>query len=204
VLVSHAHADHLSFTTLAALPVGMPILAPPPVAQWLIRAGHRTARPIGAGEQVTIGGVTVHGAMADHRGTRYGFDQWRSAANMYLLEGPRSTCFFAGDTGLTNATHHLVERTLHSAGRELDIALLPIGYAPWWKPMFRRGHLTSDDALTLFGRLRARYLIPYHWGTFHHLTAGPYDAMIRLRAALASHPRRDDVKVLEPGMSFTL
>ena len=53
-------------------------------------------------------------------------------------------------------THRLVERVLWEHGRELDLALLPIGYAPWWKPGFRRGHLTHEDALTLFERLRAR------------------------------------------------
>jgi L-ascorbate metabolism protein UlaG (beta-lactamase superfamily) len=120
------------------------------------------------------------------------------------METADVSCFFAGDTGLTEHTHRIVERVLHSAGKRLDIALLPIGYAPWWKPGFRRGHLTSDDALTLFERLDARYLIPYHWGTFHHLTAGPYDAIKRFRISLDRHPRRHDVKVLEPGTAFTL
>ena len=38
-------------------------------------------------------------------------------------------------------------------------------HAPWWKPGFRKGHLTSGDALTLFDRLDAKYS-SYHWGTF--------------------------------------
>lgn len=202
ILITHAHADHLSFTSLASLPQDVPLYAPPPIQQWLHRAGYRQARPIEAGAGIDLGSVTIHGTPAQHRGSRYGIDQWRNAANMYLLETADATCFFAGDTGLTPRTHHLVEEVLHSTGRELDIALLPIGYAPWWKPGFRRGHLTSDDALALFERLKARYLIPYHWGTFHHLTAGPYDAITRLRASLSGHPRHGDVKVLEPGTSF--
>jgi L-ascorbate metabolism protein UlaG (beta-lactamase superfamily) len=123
---------------------------------------------------------------------------------MYLLQTTLVSCFFAGDTGLIPSTHRLVETILHPTGRQLDVALLPIGYAPWWKPRFRRGHLSSNDALTLFQRLGARYMIPYHWGTFHHLTSGPFDAITELRTSLVSHPRRDDVKVLEPGMTFTL
>lgn len=204
VLVTHAHADHLSFTSLAALPQDIPILAPGPVQRWLRSAGYRQAEAIDPGDAFCLGSLTIHGTTAEHRGTRYGFDHWRSAANMYLLEAPDLACFFAGDTGLTEATHRMVETILHPAHRRLDLALLPIGHAPWWKPRFRRGHLSSDDALTLFERLGARYLIPYHWGTFHHFTAGPFDAINQLRSTLEKHPRREDVKVLEPGMTFAL
>ena len=204
VLVTHAHADHLSFTSLAALPRSVPIFAPGPVQQWLRSAGYAQAEAINPGKAVQLGALTIHGTTAQHRGNRYGFDHWRSAANMYLLEAPDMSCFFAGDTGLNATTHQMVDTILQPAGRQLDLALLPIGYAPWWKPRFRRGHLSSDDALTLFERLRARYLIPYHWGTFHHFSAGPFDAINELRASLEQHPRREDVKVLEPGMSLAL
>lgn len=204
ILVTHAHADHLSFTSLGALPQNIPILAPGPVQQWLRNAGYKQAEAINPGDALRLGNLTIHATTAEHRGNRYGFDHWRSAANMYLLEAPDLACFFAGDTGLTESTHHMVGKILHPVDRHLDLALLPIGHAPWWKPRFRRGHLSSDDALTLFERLGARYLIPYHWGTFHHLTAGPFDAIEQLRSMLEVHPRRQDVKVLEPGMTFSL
>ena len=204
VLVTHAHADHLSFTSLAALPRNIPLYAPGPVAEWLRTHGYAQATGIDPNETRQLGPLTIHATAAEHRGNRYGYDHWRSAANMYLLEAPDRSCFFAGDTGLTSRTHHMIERVLHPKERTLDLALLPIGHAPWWKPGFRRGHLSSDDALTLFGRLGARYLIPYHWGTFHHLTSGPFDAITTLRGLLASHPRREDVKVLEPGMTFAV
>ena len=87
-------------------------------------------------------------------------------------------------------------------GRALDLALLPIGHAPWWKPGFRKGHLTYDDALTLWQRLGARYFIPYHWGTFRFVSSGAHDAIVRLRQRLEEHPRAEDVKIIEPGESF--
>ena len=67
------------------------------------------------------------------------------------------------------------------------------------KPGFRRGHLSADDALQLFDRLRARYLVPYHWGTFQHVTSGAYDAINRLKLLLPTYNRRTDVRILEPG-----
>jgi len=205
LLLTHAHADHLSFKSLDRLPSDIPLYAPPAIARWLVRKGYRHAIPFDMDEMVTVGAtVRVHAGRATHKGNRYGFDRWRSATNMYLLESDEESAFFAGDTALTASTHHLVERVLWAQGRELDIALLPIGYAPAWKPGFRRGHLTGDDALALFQTLRARAMLPYHWGTFRHMTATAFDAINRLRASLVGHDAREHVHVIEPGESLTL
>jgi L-ascorbate metabolism protein UlaG (beta-lactamase superfamily) len=206
LLLTHAHADHLSFKSLDRLPRDIPLYAPPAVARWLLRKGYASAVPMDAGECVELGAgrLRVHAARAAHRGNRYGFDRWRSATNMYLLESNEESVFFAGDTALTSTTHQIVERVLWEKGRELDLALLPIGYAPAWKPGFRRGHLTGDDALTLYGVLRARAMLPYHWGTFRHVTAGAHDAINLLRATLETHDVRERVHVIEPGESLTL
>lgn len=204
IIVTHAHADHLSFKSLDALPQDVPIYAPPAIAKWLKRRGYSMAHQIAPGEFVQNGAVEIRAGSATHRGNRYAVDRWRSAANMYLFATNELSCFFAGDTGLTPDSTHLVENHVRAAGRRLDMALLPIGHAPWWKPGFRKGHLTSGDALTLFDRLDAKYLIPYHWGTFDHVTSKAHDAIHRLRAQLPEHPRSEMVQILEPGMSFEL
>ena len=203
ILLTHAHADHLSFASLQRLPRSVPLFAPPVIAQWLRRLGFDRAVDFSPGETAHLRNVTIHAALATHHGNRYGFDRWRSAANMYLLDAGE-TIFFAGDTALAADTHALVERVLWKYHRELDLALLPIGYAPWWKPGFRKGHLTHDDALTLFERLRARVFVPYHWGTFRHVTATAHDAIRRLRERLESHPMMASVHIIEPGESFSM
>jgi L-ascorbate metabolism protein UlaG (beta-lactamase superfamily) len=203
ILLTHAHADHLSFDSLERLPKNIPLFAPPVIAKWLRRLGHAHAIDLPTGDIARVGGVAIHAADATHRGNRYGFDRWRSDASMYLLDAGE-TIFFAGDTALVESTHHLVERTLWKHERELDLALLPIGYAPWWKPGFRKGHLTHDDALTLFERLRARVLVPYHWGTFRHVTSTAHDAITRLRDRLESHHLSEAVRIIEPGESLEL
>jgi L-ascorbate metabolism protein UlaG (beta-lactamase superfamily) len=205
ILLTHAHADHLSFDTLDRLSPRTALFAPPTVARWLNRLGYSQAIALEPGEAATVGGVTIHAARAAHRGNRYGIDWWRSATNMYVLSADAESCFFAGDTALVPDSHALVADVLWRAGRTLDLALLPIGYAPWWKkPAFRRGHLTDADALELFERLRARVFVPYHWGTFRHLTAGAHDAIDRLRARLETHPLAAAVRILEPGESLEI
>jgi L-ascorbate metabolism protein UlaG (beta-lactamase superfamily) len=206
LLLTHAHADHLSFRSLDALPGDVPLYAPPAIARWLGRKGYANAVPLDASEAMTLAGgkLRIHAARATHQGSRYMLDRWHSAANMYLLESDEESVFFAGDTALTPSTHALVERVLWAHGRQLDLALLPIGWAPRWKPGFRRGHLTGEDAVTLFETLRARAMMPYHWGTFRHVTATAFDAIDRLRAHLAQHDARDRVHVIEPGESLVL
>jgi L-ascorbate metabolism protein UlaG (beta-lactamase superfamily) len=206
ILLTHAHADHLSFDSLDRLPRDIPLYAPPAVARWLRGKRYHHVEPLAPAGSTTIarGMVRIHAERATHQGNRYGVDRWRSAANMYLCETNDESLFFAGDTALMPDTHALVERVLWNAGRELDVALLPIGYAPPWKPGFRRGHLTHDDALTLFETLRARVLIPYHWGTFRHVTASAHDAINRLRHALTSHKAKDRVHIVEPGESIVV
>jgi L-ascorbate metabolism protein UlaG (beta-lactamase superfamily) len=207
ILLTHAHFDHLSFKTLDRLPRDIPLFAPPPIARWLLGKGYRHAVPLQPGEHTLLGssGVRIHAAEATHVGSRYAIDRWRSAANMYLVETDEESIFFAGDTALTPRTHELVDHVLWAKSRSLDLALLPIGHAPPWKEKaFRRGHLTGQDALTLFEQLRARVMMPYHWGTFRHVTAGALDAIHRLKTTLATHHRRSDVHIIEPGESLSV
>jgi L-ascorbate metabolism protein UlaG (beta-lactamase superfamily) len=206
ILLTHAHADHLSFDSLDRLPRDIPLYAPPVIARWLQRKGYKHVEPLAPSESTSIaaGAVRIHAERATHQGNRYGVDRWRSAANMYLAETNDESLFFAGDTALTEGTHALVERVLWNTGRALDVALLPIGYAPPWKPGFRRGHLTHDDALTFFGTHRERALIPYPWGTFRHVTSSAHDAINRLRVKLTTHEANDRVHIIEPGESMVI
>jgi N-acyl-phosphatidylethanolamine-hydrolysing phospholipase D len=202
ILLTHAHADHLSFTSLHALPSGIPVYAPPVVARWLMRDGITSARAIQPGETLRVGNVAITTAVARHVGARYGIDRWRGAAHMYLLDDGEVSVLFTGDTALTPDAVALAETILP---RRVDVALLPIGFAPRWKEfLFRRGHLTAGDALSLFEQVNARILIPFHWGTFRHVTSGAYDAIDVLRTLLQTHARAAAVKILAPGASLTV
>src|SRR6476469_1464780 len=85
ILITHAHADHLSFDTLDALPDDIPILAPPSIAKWLGKHGYKRALSLAPGEGLDLDGVKIRAALATHEGSRYGIDRWRSSANMYLV-----------------------------------------------------------------------------------------------------------------------
>jgi len=202
IVLTHAHADHLSFRSLRAVATDIPIYAPQAIVQWLRHAGLTSARAMVPGTSVQIRSVSIRAGNAKHKGARYVVDRWRGEAIMYLFDDGASSVLFTGDTAICPAVLTL---TRQIAPRTLDVALLPIGYAPKWKEyFFRRGHLTAADALSLFVQLDARMLIPFHWGTFQHITSGAYDAIRVFRTLLKTHHRSSDVRVLEPGDSLTI
>ena len=98
--------------------------------------------------------MSIHAASATHRGNRYGYDRWRSAANMYLLDdAKRDTVFFAGDTALVGDTHHMVERILWNDGSRARPrapahrlrALVEAGLSKGPSHARRRAHAVRDD-----------------------------------------------------------
>src|SRR6185503_17428520 len=72
ILLTHAHADHLSFKSLDALQSDIPLFAPPAVAKWLGKQGYKHAVPVSPGDATTLDGVTIRVAAATHKGNRYG------------------------------------------------------------------------------------------------------------------------------------
>ncbi|GAC1457256.1 MAG: MBL fold metallo-hydrolase [Gemmatimonadaceae bacterium] len=205
IVLTHAHADHLSFPSLRALPQETPLYAPPGIARRLVRQGLSQAMAVAPGDEVSVGDLHIIVGAATHNGSRYGIDRWRGEANMYAVAHVSATCLFAGDTALESDADRLAARAMTLSGRSaLDVALLPIGHAPRWKLGFRRGHLTSADALALYERLGARYFIPYHWGTFRHVTTGAYSAIRELRALAVRHRHAEGVRIIAPGEVFVL
>src|SRR3982751_5658228 len=66
ILLTHAHADHLSFDSLDALPSDIPLFAPPAIAKWLLKQGYSHVVPIAPGEAAQLNGVSISAAAATH------------------------------------------------------------------------------------------------------------------------------------------
>ena len=96
LLLTHAHADHLSFASLDALPRDIPLYAPPSVERWLRRLGYTHAVPLAPGAQVRVGEVTVYAEAARHVGARYAVDRWRRSASRPRGGGSTSRCCRSG------------------------------------------------------------------------------------------------------------
>jgi L-ascorbate metabolism protein UlaG (beta-lactamase superfamily) len=111
----------------------------------------------------------------------------------YVIRSRRESLYHAGDTAYFSGFQEIGERL------RPDLAMLPIGaYEP---PSFRNVHASPADAVRAFLDLRARYMVPMHYGTFR-LSHEPMDEPLKFLASEAKkHGIEDRVLVLQEGVT---
>ncbi len=198
VLISHAHYDHLDLKTIKKLS-GSPTFVVPENCTPLIPKDKGETVELLEFESVNIKGTRILKVPAVHnRGRNLRFPNTGVGGYVFELEGIRF--YFAGDTAFS---HELYEEVRNSC-KKIDFAMLPIGgFMP--KP-FHRFHQTPEEALKGFKILRASFLIPIHWGTWHTIPAyvKREKALSRLNHAAYISGRLDRIKVLNPGEVMVL
>jgi len=158
VLVSHGHHDHLDVPTHRRLAKrGTVAVVSKNLGDLVERAGYERVVELGWEESFSHKGIEVTSLGVNHWGTR-GLLPDKRGYGGFLVRGPSGSVFFPGDTAYTPLFRTYGERF------SIDVAVLPIGaYQP---PSFRRVHMNPEDAWQAFMDLRARHLVPIHWGTF--------------------------------------
>jgi L-ascorbate metabolism protein UlaG (beta-lactamase superfamily) len=191
VLLSHLHYDHADLPTLARLGASTPVLAPRGAGPWLEAHGLRAVRELSAGEQTTMGPLTVIATPAVHDGRRRPLGVSAQPIG-FVVRGSRSV-YFAGDTDLFPGMADMTGA--------IDVALLPVS---GWGPTLGAGHLDPPRAATAAALISPRLAVPIHWGTFalwpRPLRPADRERPARDFAALvARHAPGVDVRLLAPG-----
>ena len=109
-------------------------------------------------------------------------------------------CATASIRCITRATRRIFPASARSgSGLAPELALLPIGaYNP---PSFRNVHASPADATRAFLDLKARWMVPMHYGTFR-LSHEPMDEPLQLLEQEAKAAGIEDrVLVLEEGVT---
>lgn len=193
VLVSHGHMDHLDVPTHRRLPKTDTVaVVAKNLSDLIAGCGYRDVVELAWGEQVTVRDVRITALPVKHWGTRNLWPDERGYTG-FLLEHADGTVFFPGDTAYFPGFADYGRRYA------IDVALLPIGaYQP---PAFRRVHMNPEDALQTLVDLRARWMVPIHWGTFV-ISYEPIDEPVRWLGELArERGLTDRVLVLRHGES---
>lgn len=186
ILVTHAHSDHVGDAAGLAKKTNAQLIGSFELTSLL---GVENASGGNIGGSIKVKDATIHLVEAVHS-SGYGQDakslKYGGPAMGYVIEiagGP--TLYHAGDTGVFSSMELIGQRYRPSH------ALLPIG-----------GHFTMDPtgAALALRLLRARTVIPMHYGTFPVLTGTPEE----LKAALKKSRVRAQVQVLEPGKPVKL
>jgi L-ascorbate metabolism protein UlaG (beta-lactamase superfamily) len=165
VLVTHAHFDHLDRKTLRQIAEDQPIVVPFEVGNLVHDLGFRSVHELHYWESFTEGPVKITLTPCHHWGARMLHDSHRGFGG-FIIEAGGRTIFHCGDTAYFDGFKEIGERF------EIDVALLPIGaYDP---PSGREVHMNPEEAVQAFLDLKARRMVPMHYGTFR-LSYEPMD-----------------------------
>jgi N-acyl-phosphatidylethanolamine-hydrolysing phospholipase D len=200
VLISHDHYDHLDAATVLRLarrhrptffvPVGL--------RAWFAALDITDVVELDWWSSAPLGAALVTAAPAQHSSGRSLLltDQNARLWTSWAVTTADRRFFFAGDTG-----YHA---GLVDIGRRLgpfDVAALPIGgYSDY--DVHHPNHLSPEEAVQAFEDLRARLLVPMHWGTFE-LNREPFEEPPRRLVAEALRRGLEErVATLSPGQTI--
>ena len=184
IIISHTHFDHLNIKSFKYISQNVPIIVPEgcdgaitkfvpnPVIELSVYATHHLTD-----------GLRITAVPTRHRGGRYSWMRFTKASS-YLITKNNKTVFFCGDSAYGP---HFKEI---GALAHIDLALLPIScYLPRW--FMRHRHMTPQESIKAFEDLKAKSMIPIHWGSFS-LSLEPINEPIEKMKKIIEE--RDDLK----------
>lgn len=196
LLVTHAHYDHLDLFSYKYFSVETPIICPRGLGRLINRFLPNPVIELKWGESHFLGKAEILALPTKHYGYRLSGLRY-TGCNAYLVRGKENAVFHPGGTGY--GPHFKEIGDQHA----IDAAMLPIGgYRPRW--MMRHNHMGPDEALLALADLKAKIMIPIHWGSFRLGLDGVLEPRERLNALLSHHPAKHQVKVLNAGEALSL
>ena len=190
VLVTHAHFDHLDRRTLRAIASDQPIAVPEHVGNLVHDLGFNRVHELRQWQSFEHGTLKVTLTPARHWGARVLHEShWVFVG--FLIEYGGRTIFHCGDTAYFDGFKEIGRRS------NIDIALLPIG--AYEAPTKRDVHMNPEQALQAFRELRARMMIPMHFGTFRISYEPLHEPPLRLMEKALELQLLDKIRLLNEG-----
>jgi L-ascorbate metabolism protein UlaG (beta-lactamase superfamily) len=159
--ITHGHQDHIHDAVPLALQFKPEVIAIYETCLWLNSKGVENTRPMNKGGSQKAGGVTVTMTHAVHSCGILddGKILYGGEASGYVLGLPDGrSVYFAGDTNVFTDMA-LIEQLYHP-----ELAFLPIG------DLFT---MSPREAAVACRMLKAKKVVPMHFGTFPPLTGSP-------------------------------
>ena len=188
VLISHDHYDHLDMRTIKFLSTkGTHFFVPLGVGshldEWEIPESQITE--LDWWESTDIKGLTIVCTPAQHYSSRGIFDYKETFWSSWSIIGPKHRVFYSGDTGFSDHFQQI--------GNQLgpfDLGIIRIGqYGPGASWIY--SNMDPEDAVKAHLAVRARHMLPVHWGTFN-LAFHDWDEPIK-RAVKAANEQNVDL-----------
>jgi L-ascorbate metabolism protein UlaG (beta-lactamase superfamily) len=163
IIISHDHYDHLDDKTVVELskkgtPFYTSLGVGPILEKWGIPKQQITE--FDWWQKLDLGnGFTITAAPARHFSGRSMFNRNQTLWASYAIKGPVHNIYYGADSGI----HPLFAEIGEKLG-PFDIAMLEVGaYNELWKDI----HMGPDNATDAQLALKAKLMMPIHWGTFN-------------------------------------
>lgn len=191
VLLTHAHYDHFHKPSIRKLPAPKIGVMPWGMGQLAKGLGFERILELQWWESFQRGDWKVSLTPCKHWGARRLHDHHRGYGG-FVLEHQGRKIFHAGDSAYFDGFKEIGEHY------EPEIALLPIG--AYYPDSFRNVHMGPDEALQVFKDLKAKQMVPMHYGTFK-LSFEEIDEPPRWLGELAENDGLSDrIHVIEEGV----
>lgn len=180
VLITHDHSDHQHEATLRALARDFPqARLIQPAGARASAAGFARRQRLAQGQAMTLGALHLRALPVAHAGRRVpgALPGTGSPALGYALTAPEGRLAVLGDSAASPGF-----AALGAALGPFDLALVPIG-AGDPPSLMGRHHASPAEAVAIARALRARRLLPHHWGTYLMTPRSPADTIAALVAA---------------------
>lgn len=197
VLISHGHLDHLNTKSVKFLirhsnPL---FIAGPGYEPFFRSAGTSRYMPLDWYEQTAVEGVRITSLPIQHWSKRTFFDTNSMLWCSFLMEGSGKRYYWIGDTGYFDGFRETGERY-----GPIDVVFAPIGaYEPRW--FMKPNHMNPEEALKTAQDVKARVMVPIHWGTFD-LTDEPLWLPLEHLKEIYSPAEGFELRILNHGGSF--
>lgn len=195
VLVSHDHYDHLDWATIVAMRSWKNVfIVPLGIGAHLQRWGIAPERIVELDwwQSTRVGALAVTLVPARHASGRVSGRSDVTLWGGFALVGAQHRVYYSGDTGLFDAMGEVGQRF-----GPFDVAMIEAGqYDADWPDW----HLGPEQSVLAAQRVRAKALIPVHWGLFRLAHHGWTEPVERVLAAA----RCADLAVITPRPGQTI
>ncbi len=159
IFISHAHYDHLDMRTLRRLKRNATLILPENTKPVLGRTYFKKVLELKHYDSYSEGDVKVISLPVKHnKGRSLLFPNTETSS--YIIKVKDRIFYFGGDTAYFDGFKEYGEEF------DIDIAFLPIGgYEPTL--LLHKVHMNPFEAVQAFIDLKAEFVVPIHYGTFH-------------------------------------
>ncbi|MCX6164686.1 MAG: MBL fold metallo-hydrolase, partial [Ignavibacteriae bacterium] len=203
------HMDHLCLSSVGELSEKFPnakLVFPFGVEKYLpaydidmVRIDNRSVTKNKIGNTVIVDNIKITPVYAVHTGGRYAVDTytWRAEGSTgYIIEYKDLCVYFAGDTGYDSIAFKNIGNNF-----KIDLAFIPVGPCRNCDSIGLKYHTSSLETLELFRDLKAKKMIPMHYGSIRYMSDASYPIEVfkELLNTTAYSDLRDKVRILKVG-----